>query len=163
MKTGNLVLSMLGAIIRVALVVLVVVVIYKGALACYDFGYRVFAEPAISPEGAGREVTVTVTEEMKAEDIGNLFLSKGLIRDAKLFILQYNFSEYKDDVKPGTFLLSTDMTVEEMMKTMTVVPEVEEADQISNGQVLPEEGVGEIDGDSSIQEDELSPEALPVE
>ena len=63
---------------------------------------------------------------MSASDIGNLFESKGLIRDARLFTLQYYLSEYRKDVKPGIFDLSTAMTAEEMMAAMAVKEETTE-------------------------------------
>ena len=50
---------------------------------------------------------------------------KGLIRDEKLFRIQYFLSEFKEDLLPGTFTLRTNMTVEEMLKAMTVNPEEE--------------------------------------
>ena len=56
-------------------------------------------------------------------EIGELFESRGLIRDAKLFVLQYYLSEYTKEVGPGTFELSTTMTVEEMMRAMVVEKE----------------------------------------
>ena len=71
-------------------------------------------------------MTVSVTEEMSALDIGKLFEERGLIRDAKLFVLQYYLSEYKKDVGPGTFELSTAMTVEDMMAAMVIEKEEEE-------------------------------------
>ena len=103
-----------------------VLVIYRGAMTCYEYGYRIFEEPPMST-GEGRVVTVTVTEKMPPKEIGELFLSKGLIRDDKLFVLQYYLSEFKKDVKPGTFELTTAMTVEEMMEVMASgEPEAEE-------------------------------------
>jgi len=124
MKSGNLVGAVLGAIIKVVAAIAVVYLIYNGAMKCYDYGYRVFTEPAVS-SGTGREVTVTVTEDMSPTDIGELFYNRGLTRDAKLFTLQYIFSEYHDDVVPGTYDLSTAMTAEEMMAAM-VAPATEE-------------------------------------
>lgn len=117
MKTGSIVGAVCGAIFRVAVVIFAVFVIYRGATMCYDYGYRIFTEPAIS-SGEGRTVTVAVTDEMSASDIGNLLQTKGLIKDAKLFALQYYLSEYRKDVKPGVFDLSTAMTAEEMMAVM---------------------------------------------
>ncbi len=117
MKPINIVSAVAGVVIKVAVVVLGVFYTYKGAMLCYDYGYRVFAGPAIST-GEGRTVTVTVTEDMSPLDIGKLFESRGLVRDARLFMLQYYFSEHLKDVKPGTFELSTTMTAEEMMGVM---------------------------------------------
>ncbi len=110
---------MAGAIFRLAAAIAVVYLIYQGAGIAYDYGYRIFTEPAVSV-GEGRIVTVSVTEEMSPLDIGKLFESRGLVRDAKLFALQYYFSEYVKDVGPGTFELSTAMDAEEMMAAMVV-------------------------------------------
>lgn len=122
MKTGSVVGAVCGAIFRVAVVVFAVFVIYRGANLCYDYGYRIFTEPAVSA-GEGRTVTVAITSEMSATDIGRLLEDKGLVRDGKLFALQYLLSEYKKDVKPGVFELSTAMTAEEMMQLMAAETE----------------------------------------
>ena len=122
MKAWNIVSAVVGAIIRAAVAIAVVYLIYRGAVICYDYGYRIFTEPAIS-SGEGRTVTVAVTEEMSASDIGTLLENKGLIRDKYLFVLQYYLSEYRKDVKPGVFELSTSMTAEDMMKVMASAAE----------------------------------------
>lgn len=117
MDYGNVVSAVFGTILKVICTVAVVFVIYRGAELCYDYGYRIFTEPAVS-SGEGRSVTVTVTEDMSPLQIGEAFAAKGLVKDARLFSLQYLFSEYKGDVKPGVFELNTAMTAEEMMKVM---------------------------------------------
>lgn len=114
----NIVGAVVGAVLRVVIVIAVAYVIYRGAGICYDYGYRIFTEPAISA-GDGRTVTVSITEDMSAWEIGKLMESRGLVRDAKLFALQYYLSEYLKDVKPGVFEFSTSMTAEEMMEVMT--------------------------------------------
>ena len=128
MKAWNIVSAVVGAIIRAAVAIAVVYLIYRGAVICYDYGYRIFTEPAISA-GEGRTVTVAVTEEMSASDIGTLLENKGLIRDKYLFVLQYYLSEYRKDVKPGVFELSTSMTAEDMMKVMASAAEEDETGQ----------------------------------
>lgn len=130
MKPGNVIISVVGAIFRMAVIVFAVYAIYRGGLLCYDYGYRIFTEPAVS-SGEGRTVTVAITEDMSASEIGQLLENKGLIRDAKLFVLQYYLSEYRKDVKPGIFELSTSMTVEEMMAAM--VPEDNGDDEGTTG------------------------------
>ena len=122
MKSGNIIAAVFGVIFRVVVVILMVYAVYRGAVICYDYGYRIFTEPAMTV-GEGRTITVAVTEDMSALDIGKLFESKGLIRDSRLFVLQYYLSEFRKEVGPGTFELSTSMTVEEMMEAMTVSPE----------------------------------------
>lgn len=129
MKSGNIIIAVFGAILKVVVALAVAFVIYRGAALCYDYGYRVFTEPAMSA-GEGREVRVTITESMSALDIGKLMEQKGLSRDGKLFALQYLLSEYKEDVKPGTYDLSTAMTAEDIMAAM--VPPKQETEEGTN-------------------------------
>lgn len=117
MKPINVISAVASVIIRVVFTIMVVYYIYNGAMTCYDYGYRIFTEPAMTV-GEGRVITVTITSDMSASDIGKLFESRGLVKDAKLFTLQYYFSEYLKDVKPGVFELNTNMTAEEMMAVM---------------------------------------------
>ena len=125
MKSSNLIVAVLGAIFRVVVAIAAVYIIYQGAILCYNYGYRIFTEPAVSA-GEGRTETVAITDDMSPKEIGQLFENKGLVRDARLFMLQYYLSEYVKDVKPGVFDLSTSMTAEEMMEAMTVT---EDGDQ----------------------------------
>lgn len=124
MKNRKLMAAVFGSILKVAVVIAAAFIIYRGAAVCYDYGYRIFTEPAMTV-GEGRTVSVTLTEDMSALDIGEMMLSKGLTRDSKLFALQYLLSEYKEDVKPGTYEVSTSMTAEEIMAAM--VPPAQES------------------------------------
>lgn len=139
MKAANLAGAVLGAILKVAFAIIVVYLIYTGASKCYDYGYRIFTEPAIS-NGEGRKITVTLNSDMSATEIGTTLQEKGLVRDGKLFALQYLLSEYKKDWKPGTYELSTAMTAEDMMEVMAGQTEedtTEEAvDTIDNGSAV---------------------------
>ena len=73
--------------------------------------------------GEGRTVTVAVTEDMTPSELAKILESRGLVRDAKLFTIQYYLSEYREDVGPGVFDLSTSMTAEEIMAAMVVEKE----------------------------------------
>ena len=138
MKASNLAGAVLGAILKVVFVVIVVYVVYTGASTCYDYGYRIFTEPAVS-SGEGRKITVTLTSDMSATEIGNALQEKGLVRDGRLFALQYLLSEYKKDWKPGTYELSTAMDAEQMMEVMAGTTETqtgETLDSIDNGSAV---------------------------
>lgn len=121
MNAKTLIAAVCGTILKVAAVALIIMMIYRGAIMAYDYGYRIFEEPAVSA-GEGRVVSVTITEDMSAGEMGRLFLSKGLIRDDRLFVLQYYLSEFRKELKTGDFELSTAMTVDEMMEAMTQEP-----------------------------------------
>lgn len=125
MNSKRLASAVSGTILKVIVTILVVMVIYKGAITAYDYGYRIFMEPAMS-SGEGREVTVTLKEGMSPMEMGDMMVSKGLSRDARLFALQYLFSEFRKEVAPGTYELSTAMTAEEIFEAMIPVTEEEE-------------------------------------
>ena len=128
MKAVSVIGAVFGAVFRVAAAIAVVYFIYHGALLCYDYGYRVFTEPPVSA-GEGRAVTIAVTEDMSPADIGRLMEDKGLVRDGRLFTIQYYLSEYREDVGPGIFELSTSMTAEEIMAAMVVEKAEDEEDE----------------------------------
>lgn len=146
MKTNDFIIAVLSLILKVVVMIFLVVAVYRMAQTAYDYGYRVFEEPPMST--VGREVTVTITKDMSPKKMGELFYSKGLIRDEKLFWLQYYASEYREDLKSGDFVLSTAMTVEEMMKVMTEEPVVVQ-EETQEGELAPIEEYfpEESDGD----------------
>lgn len=136
MKTRDLVVAVLSLVLKVVIALFVVVAVYRLSVTAYDYGYRVFEEPPMSI--TGREVTVTITKDISPKKLGELLYSKGLIRDEKLFVLQYYASEFREDLKSGDFVLNTSMTVEEMLEAMTIEPEIpEEEEDLSNGELAP--------------------------
>lgn len=119
MSNGKYFVGMLGeAIIKIVIVALAVVVVYRGASSAYDFGYRVFADEPVSQSG-GRTITVAITEDQSVQDIGNMLEEKGLIKDAKLFYVQELLSAYHDEIVPGIYDLSTAMKAEEILQTIS--------------------------------------------
>lgn len=125
MEIGNVVSAIFGTILKITVTVVAVIFIYKGAMYGYEFGYHIFQQEPMAL-GEGRTVTVTITEDMSVKQMGELFKQKGLINDTMLFMAQYYLSEYQQDVKPGTYELSTSMTVEEMMGVMAATQEEED-------------------------------------
>lgn len=114
--------QLLGAITamiaRIALAAVVIVVVFKLAVSAYDFGFQVFADIPVD-EGEGRTVSVTISDGEDTKDIARLLEEKGLIKDAKLFYVQEKLSDNSGHIMPGTYELSTAMSVEEMLKIMS--------------------------------------------
>ena len=112
-------------IFKIAVTLAIVILIYNLGLKAYDFGYRIFAEEPVEL-GTGRTVSVSIVEGKSVSEIGDILEEKGLISDAKLFYFQEMFSEYKGELKPGVYELSTGMTPYEMMEIMSASDEEEE-------------------------------------
>lgn len=109
-------------ILKIALALAVVLLIYNLGIKAYDFGYRIFAEEPMEL-GEGRVVSVSIVEGKTVAEIGDILEEKGLIRDSRLFYFQEMFSEYRGDLKPGVYELSTGMTPYEMMAIMAATDE----------------------------------------
>lgn len=124
MNTRQIVMAVLGTVLKVVIAVLVIMFVYKGAVVAYDYGYRVFKEEPVA-ESPGVDVTVEITVGKSALQIGEILEAKGLIRDAKLFYVQNLLSNYKDKLQAGVYTLNTSMTMEEMMAVMSPVSEEE--------------------------------------
>ena len=125
MSAKKVVLALLNMTFRLAVTVCVLYFIYKAAIGAYNFGYRVFADipAALSP---GRDIEVTITESMDSKKIAQDFEEAGLVLDWKLFWTQIQFSEYKDSIKPGVYVLNNSMKAEEMLEIIGENSETEE-------------------------------------
>ena len=117
---AKVVMRVLSISITVLFCVLVVCGLYQVGLKCYDFGYRVYTEPAAS-QGQGTEQIVQITEDMGTKELAELLEEKGLVRDARLFFFQAKLSGF--DLQPGVYKVSTAMAARELMAAMTPVEE----------------------------------------
>lgn len=124
MESRQVVGTVLGTVVKVVVAAIILMVVYNYSITAYEYGYRIFGEEPVDPE-PGREISVTVTEEYNAEDIGKLLEQKGLIRDANLFVVHEKLASGENGVAPGTYDLNTAMTVEEMVEIMVASSESE--------------------------------------
>ena len=155
MSVKNVVLSLLGMVIRLGITVAIIYFVYNLSHEAYNFGYNVFADiPAdVFP---GRDVEVTITDSMSEKDIAEYFEKTGLTKDWKLFYVQERFSEYRENVTPGVYALNTSMSSQEIMAVIGAFPEGdgetgdyevdENAEPVSNATVVAE----------TMDEDEMS-------
>ena len=118
MKSKDVVVSVFSTVFKIVAAIVIVMLVYKWSMSAYEYGKRVFNEPPVAV-GEGRDVTVTVNQGDTVKEISKLLEEAGLIRDAELFVIQEMLSGYKDKMKPGTYVLSTSMTTEEMMQIMS--------------------------------------------
>lgn len=106
-------------ILRILLYVLVAIaIIYVGKTA-YSFGYDVFNQVPVAAKGQGQDVTVVVKEDDTVKDVAKTLKSKGVISDDTIFRIQEYLSDYHDQIKPGTYILNTEQTIEEMLEILS--------------------------------------------
>ena len=112
-------------IIKLVLFAFIIMYIIRAATAAYDYGYRVFTEPAMT-FGDGRIISVSVAQDASVLDVGNMLQEKGLIRDGRLFMIQELLSEQHGGIQPGIYDLNTNMTAQQILEV--IAPDSEETD-----------------------------------
>lgn len=117
MKEGNWMLSLGLFLLRLALLILVVVGIFKVGEYAYTYCYSVVSDTAAEEE-PGRDVSVSVTSDMSAGKVAKLLERKGLIKSADVFKIQMKVTGYEDKIQPGEYVLNTSMRPREMLKIL---------------------------------------------
>lgn len=124
-------------VIRVLIYILIAIGIIYLARTAYTLGYAVFNQKPLSGE-PGQAVTVIVPDGASAHEIGKILEQKGLIENALIFTVQEKLSSYKNALLPGTYILNTAMTADEMMAILAqentegqvqVTPQEKKADE----------------------------------
>ena len=117
MKEGNWMLSLGLFLLRLALLILVVVGIFKVGEYAYTYCYSVVSDTAAEEE-PGRDVSVSVTSDMSAGKVTKLLERKGLVKSADVFKIQMKVTGYEDKIQPGKYVLNTSMRPREMLKIL---------------------------------------------
>ena len=105
------------AIYLIAMVVIVILLV-RGAAKAYDFGHAVFMDESMTSKEDAREVTITIAEGDSVLDIGNMLERRGLIQDAYVFLAQSYCYEAGRKLVPGSYDLTTDMNAKEIMNAI---------------------------------------------
>ena len=117
MKEGNWMPSLGLFLLRLALLILVVVGIFKVGEYAYTYCYSVVSDTAAEEE-PGRDVSVSVTSDMSAGKVAKLLERKGLVKSADVFKIQMKVTGYEDKIQPGKYVLNTSMRPREMLKIL---------------------------------------------
>ena len=117
MKEGNWMLSLGLFLLRLALLILVVVGIFKVGEYAYTYCYSVVSDTAAEEE-PGRDVSVSVTSDLSAGKVAKLLERKGLVKSADVFKIQMKVTGYEDKIQPGKYVLNTSMRPREMLKIL---------------------------------------------
>ena len=117
MNAKKVVLSITMTCVKMVILILIVYALFVFGRHTYEFGFQVFAGESIS-DPPGKEVAVTVTEDMSVMEIGELLKNKGLIKDAKVFWVKEKLSKYSGKLKKGNYILTTAQDADEMLEEL---------------------------------------------
>lgn len=108
------------SVLRVLVYICVILAIIFAGKAAYSFGYLVFDQhPMAATEEEGQDVTVVIKEEDSVYQVGKILESKGLIERSDIFWVQEKLSDHSGKIQPGTYLLNTCQTTEEMLEILS--------------------------------------------
>ena len=142
MNVKALIVTVVETILKVVVLAVAIIYIFKGISVAYDFGYRVFADEPVSANNP-RVISVAISESQDINDIAEMLEEKGLIEDSKLFVVQELLSAYHNEIKPGIYDLSTGMTATEMLRIMgsgDTVSTITDEDVPSSDNAITEDG-----------------------
>ncbi|MBR1691451.1 MAG: endolytic transglycosylase MltG [Lachnospiraceae bacterium] len=125
MQLKQIVSAIFGMIFRLLVTIIMIMLVYRLAVAAYGFGYDVFLDAPMSAS-PGLSKTVTIAEGTGKWDMAKLLEEKGVVKSAGVFYVQLMLSDYKDDWKPGIYELNTSMHAEEIILLLAGVSEEEE-------------------------------------
>ena len=125
MKTEKTTWIAVAILAKCLLGLMVVILLIVGGRTAYQFGYAVFAHQACS-DPPGKEVAIMVREGETIAEIAEILEQKGVIKDAIVFRVQERFSEYRGKIQPGTYILNSSQTPDEILQTLTGISSEEE-------------------------------------
>lgn len=109
--------------IRLIIYALLILLIIKVAAMSYSFGHDIFYASSVE-EAPGRDISLTVTEDMGAKEAAVLLKSKGLINNELSFEIQSRFFDL--DIIPGDYTLNTSQTSRQILEILDKGPLAEE-------------------------------------
>lgn len=118
MKEGNWMLSLGLFLLRLAVLILVVVGIFKVGEYAYTYCYSIVSDAAAEEE-PGRDVSVSVTSDMSAGQVAKLLERKGLVKSANVFKIQMKVTDYEDKIQAGNYTLNTSMKPRKILKILS--------------------------------------------
>lgn len=92
----------------------------------YDLAYRVFGDEPMT-EGAGRDVRVTILKGESTMNVASKLEDAKLIPDKYSFYLKLKLKKY--EVMPGTFVLNTSMTYDDIFQVISAYSSSVEKEQ----------------------------------
>ena len=132
MKLSKVALRLLNISIIAMVWLLAILLLYRVGLYAYNFGYRVYTEPAMASHENSRDMLVTINDtDLSA--VAEVIYEKGLVDDERLFYVQLLISQAgikegsKGEIKAGVYTMNTAMTYKEIIATMCYSSEETEA------------------------------------
>ncbi|MBQ0026820.1 MAG: endolytic transglycosylase MltG [Lachnospiraceae bacterium] len=111
--------TVISVIVKVIVIVAVLIALYFGISRGYKFGYDIFSQKAVD-QAPGRDVEVTIYDDMTNSEIADVLYGKGLIVDRTSFsIFLWLFTDSDYGIVSGNYTLNSSMTAQQIIQTIS--------------------------------------------
>lgn len=149
---SKLIISMGGGMVRLALdILLYLFLIFAAVYSCkyaYNFCYQVFGSASVTDEANAYSMSITIYDGESTLDIAKRLEGYELIPNKYSFVVKSRLD--KVAIKPGTFILSSDMDYDEILDIISDVSQIQEEEK--EVPVVPDKDDTSDEGESASDE-----------
>lgn len=140
-REGGVLETLIGVLMDILPVVCAFFIV-TWAGAAYTEGYGLFVQKGMDSSGSAHTEIVEVTEEAASSPlaVGRILERQDLIRSGLAFAVKSKLSGYDGQILPGQYLLSSDMTSEEILQKITRKAKAEPAKEAADREDQEDEG-----------------------
>ena len=142
-KSG--VFEMTLGIIMDAIPIICAIMIVVLAGKAYTEGYGLFVQTPLDTPGEAHSemVSISDTDAASALKVGGILEDLNLISSRYAFAVKARLTGYSNSLLPGTYVLSSDMTMEQMLEKLSVDPASVPSGEEQAGSEIPSDTKGQ--------------------
>ncbi len=111
--------TVISVVVKVIVIVAVLLALYFGITEGYKFGYDIFSQKAVD-KAPGRDVEITIYDDMTNSEIADALYGKGLILDRTSFsIFLWLFTDSDYGIVSGNYTLNSSMTAQQIIQAIS--------------------------------------------
>ncbi|MDO4632866.1 MAG: endolytic transglycosylase MltG [Eubacteriales bacterium] len=118
MNAGELLKRTLLFLLRMLLIAVLCVGLYRFGSYAYRFGYQLYAGEGVD-RAPGREVAVVISEGQSVRSVAEMLHWQGLISDVMVFQAQERLSKYHGQMRAGNYVLNTSWSAEKILAALS--------------------------------------------
>lgn len=116
------------SVFNIACFVISIALIYSYTMKAFEYGKKIANDEIAVKES--KEITVKIPEDSSIWDVAKILNNNGLVSNEILFVAQATLNGTKDLIRPGTYSLNADMSVNKIMDILQTVQDTVESDDI---------------------------------
>lgn len=117
MKLKKISSWILGASVKMVILLVLVSVLYMACTKAFSFGTAIFSEEGVARSGQGEDVLVNIPVGSTGREVGTILYDNGLIEDVNIFLIQMFL--YEGEINPGVYNFNTENSPEDIIGKMT--------------------------------------------